>query len=58
MCRLLYINNPNLPADKVPWWDFNANYSGYTRKDSNASHVPVNYHDASAAAVVVLLYWN
>ena len=52
-CADYYINNPNLPADKVPWWDFNANYSGYTPgKKSNACHVPVNYRDASAAAVV------
>jgi unsaturated chondroitin disaccharide hydrolase len=47
-----YLDHKYLPSDKVPYWDFNANQNGYkpgTR--SNASKVPVNYRDASAAAV-------
>lgn len=47
-----YLDHEYLPSDKVPYWDFNANQNGYkpgTR--SNASKVPVNYRDASAAAV-------
>jgi chondroitin AC lyase len=52
-CADYYVNNTNLPADKVPWWDFQANYTGYTPgKKSNASRVPINYRDASAAAIV------
>ncbi|KAI9437846.1 family 88 glycosyl hydrolase [Russula earlei] len=47
-----YINNPDLPVDKVPYWDFNANDSGYTpSRASYAKEIPVKYRDASAAAV-------
>ena len=47
-----YINNPALPADKVPYWDFNANDSGYTPSSASyASQTPVKYRDASAAAI-------
>ena len=47
-----YINNPNLPKDKVPYWDFNANCPGYTPdKNSYANEVKILYRDASAAAV-------
>jgi unsaturated chondroitin disaccharide hydrolase len=34
------LNNPNLPADKIPYWDF------------NASNIPNALRDASAAAVM------
>ncbi|MFD2537787.1 glycoside hydrolase family 88 protein [Sphingobacterium chuzhouense] len=48
-----YIDHPNLPADKITFWDFNAYQRGYTpSKRSNANHVRTNYRDASAAAVV------
>ncbi len=47
-----YLQEPGLPQDKVPYWDFNANEIGYTPgKNSNAGKVPVKYRDASAAAV-------
>lgn len=35
-----YLQNPNLPADKIPYWDF------------NAPNIPSEEKDASAAAVV------
>ena len=34
------INNPNLPVDGIPYWDF------------NATNIPNSYRDASAAAVI------
>jgi len=34
------LNNPNLPSDKIPYWDF------------NAPGIPNTYRDASAAAVM------
>ncbi|MEA5427026.1 glycoside hydrolase family 88 protein [Arcicella lustrica] len=34
-----YLNNPNLPADKIPYWDF------------NAPNIPNEERDASAGAV-------
>ena len=34
-----YLNHPNLPADKIPYWDF------------NAPNIPAALRDASAAAV-------
>jgi hypothetical protein len=34
------INHPNLPADKIPYWDF------------NAPEIPNTYRDASAAAIM------
>ncbi len=47
-----YINNPELPVDKVPYWDFNANDSGYVPSvASYANQMPVKYRDASAAAI-------
>lgn len=46
-----YINHPNLPSDKVAYWDFNANQEGYIPGiRSNANQVVTNYRDASAAA--------
>jgi unsaturated chondroitin disaccharide hydrolase len=47
-----YINNSNLPSDKVPYWDFNANDTGYTPSIKSAAlTTPVKYRDASAAAI-------
>ena len=48
-----YLDHPNLPSDKVAWWDFNAYQKGYTPGvRSNANNVVMNYRDASAAACV------
>lgn len=48
-----YLDHPNLPSDKVAWWDFNAHQKGYTPgARSNANRVVTNYRDASAAACV------
>lgn len=48
-----YINHPNLPKDKIPYWDFNANQKGYTPDwdyaDRKLSYIP---RDASAGALV------
>jgi Glycosyl Hydrolase Family 88. len=48
-----YINHPNLPKDKVPYWDFNAGQQGYKPDVDYASRklndIP---RDASAAALV------
>ncbi|MBV4358197.1 glycoside hydrolase family 88 protein [Parasegetibacter sp. MAH-26] len=48
-----YMNNPNLPADKIPYWDFNVNETGYTAQ-WNYEPTKINYkvRDVSAAAVV------
>jgi len=47
-----FIDSKNLPADLVPYWDFNANQAGYTPGvNSNANKITVKYRDASAAAV-------
>lgn len=47
-----YINHPNLPNDKVCYWDFNANQHGYTPSvRSRAPQTPTNYRDVSAAAI-------
>ncbi len=47
-----YLDNKNLPADKVAYWDFNANAPGYYPSvRSHAKETPVNYRDASAAAI-------
>lgn len=48
-----FIHHKNLPADKIPYWDFNAQEKGYTPGlRSNAKNVTTLYRDASAAAVV------
>ena len=48
-----YLDHPNLPSDKVAWWDFNAFQEGYTPGiRSNARKMVNNYRDASAAACV------
>jgi unsaturated chondroitin disaccharide hydrolase len=48
-----YINHPNLPKDKIPYWDFNVNEAGYKPDwkydPSKFSYTP---RDASAAAIV------
>jgi rhamnogalacturonyl hydrolase YesR len=48
-----YINNKNLPGDKIPYWDFNVDQKGYTPQ-WNYEPAKVNYkvRDVSAAAVV------
>ncbi|MBS1747165.1 MAG: glycoside hydrolase family 88 protein [Bacteroidetes bacterium] len=47
-----FLNNKMLPSDKIPYWDFNANMVGYVPGNkSNAWNVPVDYRDASAAAI-------
>lgn len=46
-----YLDHPNLPADKIAWWDFNAHQEGYVPGiRSNANNLVLNYRDASAAA--------
>jgi len=49
---MYYINHPRLPADKVPYWDFNAQQEGYR---PNWSYDPAKFkeipRDASAAAI-------
>ncbi|GHT72080.1 glucuronyl hydrolase [Bacteroidia bacterium] len=48
-----YLKTPNLPADKVPYWDFNAGQAGYEPEGtSKAKMITEKYRDASAAAVV------
>jgi len=48
-----YINHPNLPKDKIPYWDFNAGQEGYN-PDVDYANRKLNYipRDASAAALV------
>ena len=47
-----YLDNKELPSDKVPYWDFNANDNGFQPSvKSGALKTPVKYRDASAAAV-------
>ena len=47
------MNHPNLPEDKIPYWDFNAHQKGYNSDvdftGRNISPIP---RDASAAAIV------
>ncbi len=48
-----YLTNPRLPKDKVPYWDFNANQSGYTPLFKyDASKYTTIPRDAAAAAIV------
>jgi rhamnogalacturonyl hydrolase YesR len=48
-----YIKHPNMPADKIPYWDFNVNQAGFVplwKYDSTKlNYIP---RDASAAAIV------
>lgn len=47
-----FLNHPNLPKDKVPYWDFNANQEGYVPQwKYDRSKYPVTPRDASAAAI-------
>ncbi|WP_346320163.1 glycoside hydrolase family 88 protein [Chitinophaga sp. YIM B06452] len=47
-----FLDHKNLPADKVPYWDFNVQEAGYTPgKNSNANKVSIKYRDVSAAAI-------
>lgn len=47
-----FLDNRNLPEDKVPYWDFNANEAGYTPGiNSYANKVTGKPRDASAAAI-------
>jgi chondroitin AC lyase len=56
-----FLNHPNLPEDKIPYWDFNAQQEGYTPAwPDRTSAFPVppdefpiaHYRDASAGAIV------
>ncbi|WP_316767961.1 glycoside hydrolase family 88 protein [Pedobacter frigiditerrae] len=48
-----YINHPNLPKDKIPYWDFNVEQKGYVPDfDYNANKIAYIPRDASAAALV------
>ncbi|MFL9484959.1 glycoside hydrolase family 88 protein [Chitinophagaceae bacterium LWZ2-11] len=47
-----FLDNKNLPADKIPYWDFNANEKGYTPGiKSHTKEITTIPRDASAAAV-------
>lgn len=47
-----WLNHPNLPKDKVPYWDFNAGQQGYVPEwDYDASRFKEVPRDASAAAI-------
>jgi chondroitin AC lyase len=47
-----YLDNKELPADKIAYWDFNANDVGYLPSvRSHARETPVKYRDVSAAAI-------
>lgn len=49
----LFLDHPNLPADKVPYWDFNVNQPGFTPPwNYNPARYSVVPRDASAAAIV------
>ncbi|WP_083488745.1 glycoside hydrolase family 88 protein [Pedobacter borealis] len=48
-----YLNNPNLPKDKIPNWDFNEGQKGYTPDwDYEARKLSYIPRDASAGALV------
>ncbi|MNL43721.1 Unsaturated chondroitin disaccharide hydrolase [compost metagenome] len=47
-----YIKHPNLPKDKIPYWDFNVEQKGYTPDfDYNANKLSYIPRDASAGAL-------
>ncbi len=47
-----FINHKNLPGDKIPYWDFNANQKGFMPGiKSHANEVNTKFRDASAAAI-------
>lgn len=48
-----YLNHPNLPEDKIPYWDFNVNQKGFNPPwKYDPAKYPVVPRDASAAAIV------
>lgn len=48
-----YINHPNLPQDRIPYWDFNAGEAGYKSDvDFSPDVIAKKPRDASAAAIV------
>ncbi|WP_211345615.1 glycoside hydrolase family 88 protein [Paraflavitalea soli] len=47
-----YLDNKELPADKIAYWDFYANNAGYQPGvRSHAPETPVKYRDVSSAAI-------
>ncbi len=47
-----YINHPNLPGDKIPFWDYNVEQKGFNPDfDYNANKLTYIPRDASAAAL-------
>lgn len=48
-----FINHPNLPKDKIPYWDFNVEQEGYTPDWDYKGQNKLNYipRDASAASL-------
>ncbi len=48
-----FIDHPNLPKDKIPYWDFNVEQEGYTPDWDYKGQNKLNYipRDASAAAI-------
>ncbi|WP_421938514.1 glycoside hydrolase family 88 protein [Pedobacter sp.] len=48
-----YLNHPNLPADKIPYWDFNVGQNSYKPDwDYNSRKLSYVPRDASAGALV------
>jgi hypothetical protein len=48
-----FLDHKNLPADGIPYWDFNVNEPGYTpRWNYDPSRYAIVPRDASAAAIV------
>ena len=47
------VNNKNLPTDKIPYWDFNADEPGYTPGvKSHALEVTGKFRDVSSASII------
>ncbi|MBS1668360.1 MAG: glycoside hydrolase family 88 protein [Bacteroidetes bacterium] len=54
-----YLDNKNLPKDKVPYWDMNAGQSGYEPGvKSHANGITIKYRDASAAAIAASAFFE
>jgi hypothetical protein len=54
-CKMadFFLNHPNLPKDKIPYWDFNVNQPGFIPPwKYDPAKYPVIPRDASAAAIV------
>ena len=48
-----FLNNKNLPKDKIPYWDFNIGQSGYNRPiHYDTSKMSLYQRDVSSAAIV------